>query len=180
MSVITRLILTSLSVAIAAPLVRAEDEKPKKAAEPGKPIVIQLDASKLPPDVLKQLLQLSKSGGEGKPEKPSAKPEKPSPEKPAAKPEKPAPDQTVKSIRLADAIAIAEKTTKGTVVRAERKGEGADSAFVLDLLDGKGGKMKVALNAAGKPLGDEKKGDKEEGKGKPKGGNEKGEGQGKK
>ncbi|MBA4066277.1 MAG: hypothetical protein C0501_21685 [Isosphaera sp.] len=59
---------------------RADDkkpEKPKPAAEPKMPLVIQIDASKLPPDVLKQLLQLAEKPG-GKPDtKPAAEPVKP-------------------------------------------------------------------------------------------------------
>src|SRR4051812_37959273 len=87
------------------PTARADDKKPgKPAAEPGRTIVIQIDPSKLPPDVLKQLFQLAEKPTDkpGKPEgdpvklgtkptgdtKPGAEPVKPGtkPEKPGTKP----------------------------------------------------------------------------------------------
>lgn len=69
------LLVTALAFGFASNA-RADDkkpEKPKPAADPGKPIVIQIDASKLPPDVLKQLLQLAEKPA-GDPGKPGAKP----------------------------------------------------------------------------------------------------------
>src|SRR5262249_34891018 len=63
---------------VAVPTARADDEKgkgKKPAEEPAKPIIIQLDASKLPPEVLKELLKLSKASEPTKPVKPEAKPE---------------------------------------------------------------------------------------------------------
>lgn len=184
-----RSLFAVLAAALVAPVaVRADDEKPKKPAEPGgKPLIIQLDASKLPPELLKELLKLAKPADEpkfgalGVPLKPSIKPEKPAaPEKPAIKsgtPDKPTvkPEKPTKVIGLTDAIAIAEKTTQGMAVRAERKGD----AFVVDVQT-KGGKSSVTVDANGKVAGDKKSekegekgdkkkdGDKDEGKGKKK------------
>jgi ribonuclease E len=143
----TARILSALLIAgLAAPVVCADDEKPKKPGEPAKPIIIQLDASKLPPELLK----LAKQANE------PAKPEKPAlPEKPAIKPGvfvKP-----TKTIGLAEAIAIAEKTSQGTALRAERKGEGADARFVIEI-ESKSGRSSVAVDGSGKVTGD-KKGD---------------------
>src|SRR4051794_21245139 len=118
-----RVLIAALLFAVAAGAVsvstaRADDEPkskgkgkkpdapPAATAEPGKPIIIQLDASKLPPEVLKELLKLSKSTEPTKP----AYDKKPEPSKPTAKP--------VKSITLAEAIAIAEKITQGTAAKA--------------------------------------------------------------
>src|SRR4051812_30853800 len=68
------LLVMSLALGFASNT-RADDkkpEKPKPAAESGKPIIIQIDASKLPPDVLRQLLQLAEKPA-GVPDKPGAK-----------------------------------------------------------------------------------------------------------
>jgi hypothetical protein len=183
-------------VAVAVPAATADDEKGKgkkpepPAADSGKPIIIQIDASKLPPEVLKELLKLSKTteptkpgtkpGTKPEPTKPGVKPDtsKPEPTKPGIKPgvkpeptkpgsepvkpgTKPEPTKTVKSISLADAIAIAEKATAGTVVKAERKDEDGKVQFKLDVIDGKGGKSKVTLDAGGKLTDTEKKGDED-------------------
>lgn len=118
----------------------------------GKTIIIQIDASKLPPDVLKKLLELGTS---------SAKPE---PGK------KPAP-VTVPAITLTEAIAIAEKANKGAAAtKAERKdSKGAQPvpSFKIDLTDPKGNKIKVTLDASGKVTEIEKK-DEDEKKPEPK------------
>src|SRR5262245_30434153 len=67
---------------------KGKKTEPPATAEPGKPVIIQIDGSKLPPDVLKELLKLSKSSEPAKPVK------------------------AVKAISLAEAIAIAEKSTQ--------------------------------------------------------------------
>ena len=189
--VATRRVLCALAVVIGVAggsTARADDkkpEKPKPAAEPGKTIVIQIDASKLPPDVLKQLLQLSEkskpASAQENPKpgtKPAGAPEKPKPgTKPAREPEKPkagvkpggeGTKPVVKSISLADAVAIAEKLTKGTATRAEK----GKAQFVVEVQDVKGGKTEVAIGANGKVLGTEKHGEE---KGEKKGDDEKGE-----
>lgn len=167
----SRLLLAALALAV-APAVRADDEKPKgqkpAPADAPKVIVIQLDASKLPPDVLKQLMQLSKPGEPSKPTATKPEPTKPAPAKP--EPTKPA----VKAISLADAIAIAEKTSKGTAVKAEREDEDGKVEFEVEVIDGKGVKTEIVIDASGKVLSTETKGkkkgdDKEENKSKGKG-----------
>ena len=74
---------------VGVPTARADDknpEKPQPAAEPAKTIVIQIDASKLPPDVLKQLLQLAEKPKQiAEPVKPGVKPGA-EPVKPGVKP----------------------------------------------------------------------------------------------
>lgn len=155
----SRLLPAVAALALAfAPAVRADDEKPKgqkpAPADAPKVIVIQLDASKLPPDVLKQLMQLSKPT---EPSKPTAV--KPEPSKPAVKPE-PSKPALVKAISLADAIAIAEKATKGTAVKAEREDEDGKVQFEIEVRDGKGGKTEVVIDGSGKVLSTETKGDK--------------------
>jgi uncharacterized membrane protein YkoI len=153
-----RLLPAVAALALAfAPAVRADDEKPKgqksAPADAPKVIVIQIDASKLSPEVLKQLMQLAKPGETSKP---AVKPE-PTKPAPVVKPEpiKPA----LKTISLADAIAIAEKATKGTAVKAEREDEDGKVEFEIEVTDGKG-KVKVVLDASGKVLSTETKGDK--------------------
>ena len=172
-------------VAVAVPTATADEPKVKKpqppGAEPGKPIIIQIDGSKLPPDVLKELLKLSKSseptkpGTKPEPTKPGTKPGvKPEPTKPGTKPE---PTKTGKAISLSDAIALAEKATQGTVVKAAREDEDGKVQFKLDVIDGKGGKSKVTLDASGKVTGTEKKGEEgEKGKKKKQDEDEKGKG----
>ena len=210
-------ILSAAVMVVAVPTATADEPKVKKpeqpTAEPGKTIIIQIDASKLPPDVLKELLKLSgtptKPGTKPEPTKPGAEPAKPGtkpeptkPEptkpgvkpgtepvkpgikpdtKPGTKPEptkpgaepvkpgtkpgtKPEPTKTVKAISLTDAIALAEKATQGTVVKAERKDEDGKVQFKLDVIDGKGGKSKVTIDAGGKVTLPEKTGEDEKGK----------------
>jgi uncharacterized membrane protein YkoI len=146
---------------VGSPLARADDKKgegvkkPQPGAEPVKPVVIQIDASKLPPDVLKQLLQLAE-----KP-KPTGEPVKPTGE--GSKP-------AVKAISLTEAIAIAEKTAKGTATKAERQSEDGAVRFKIEVQDGKGAKTKLTLDAGGKVTGTEKKeGEDEKGEKKKKG-----------
>lgn len=136
------------------------DEEPKKKDAPKaeeKRIVIMLDASKLPPDVLKKLLEL----GTAEPKKGSPTPEakkappglakKQGQKKPGAPEKKPtAPEKKAgKVISLAEAIAIAEKIGGGQATKAERKGEGEELHFKIEV-EGKGGsKQKIELNANG-------------------------------
>jgi hypothetical protein len=151
MSMTRMVLLSSLVFGLAWAGSARADEKPADKGKPEpKPIVIQLDASKLPPDVLKRLLELAPSGkSEAKPEAPKGPP-KPPPglaKKPGKKPDAAAP----RMITLAEAIALAEKSSQGTAVKAERKGEGSDVHFKIDLLGKDGQKHKVELDAAGKP-----------------------------
>lgn len=178
-----RILSALLAAALVAPVASAQDkpDKPQKPAEPGsKPIIIQLDASKLPPELLKELLKQAKPVGEptkpgaekplikpGTPEKPVVKPG--TPDKPAA-PEKPAIKPGVfvkpsKTIGLAEAVAIAEKTAQGTAVKAELKGD----VFVIEIKSKKGDHSGVIVDALGRVEGakgdpnDKKKKDGEKG-----------------
>jgi uncharacterized membrane protein YkoI len=155
---------------IGVPTATADEPKDKTkvkkpeppATEPGKTIIIQIDASKIPPEVLKDLIKLSQAS---QPTKPGAKPE---PTKPGVKPEPAKPGtKSLKTISLSDAIAIAEKLTKGTVVKAEREDEDGQVEFELIVIDGKGGKSKVVLDGNGNVTKSEKGEDKDE-KGKKK------------
>ena len=92
--------------------------------------VIQIDISKLPPELAKQLQDAL-----GK--------------QPAAK--KAAP---VKTISLTEAIAVAEKAGKGRAVRAELR-DGDEPIFKIDVLGSDGSKSKIELTADGKVRGGE-------------------------
>jgi hypothetical protein len=187
------LLVLALGTALFAAPARADDKKPEKPAkpqpsEPAKPIIIQIDASKLPPDVLKQLLQLAEKPGAKPGVKPGAEPAKPG-EKPAVKPgvkpgqgeptkpgTKPTQGEVVKpgakAISLADAVAIAEKTAQGSAVKAERRSEGGSVQFRVEVEHAKGGRSQVAVDATGRVTGIEAKdggnGEKDGGKGKKK------------
>lgn len=109
---------------------KGEDPKAAPGDAP-KVIVLQLDASKLPPDVLKKLLELGS---------------------PAAKASPPTPP-AVKAISLAQAIGVAEKSAKASATKAEKKdGKDGGVQFRIDLVDANGNKAKVTLDAAGKVL----------------------------
>ncbi|MFM8271446.1 MAG: PepSY domain-containing protein [Gemmata sp.] len=153
---------------VGSPAALADDKKgenvkkPQPSAEPVKPIVIQIDASKLPPEVLKQLLQLAdKPKPTSEPVKPTGDKPKPKPggepEKPSTKPTGEGSKPAVKAISLAEAIAIAEKTTKGKVTKAEQQVDEGTVQFKIEVQDGKGIKSKLTLDASGKVAGADKK-----------------------
>jgi uncharacterized membrane protein YkoI len=97
----------------------ADDKDGKDAKGKAKPNVIEIDLSKLPPDVAKQVLESLKK-------------------------------ETAKPISLIEAITIAEKVGKGQATKAERKGEGAETQFKVDVVGIDGTKVKLTLSAAGK------------------------------
>lgn len=128
---------------------KAKTDEPK-ATSPGdgKTIVIQIDASKLPPDVLKQLLALGTT---------SAKPEPGKKMEPGKKGASTPPPAAIKAISLAEALAIAEKTAKARATKAEQKdGKDGTVQFKVELTDAKGGKTKLTLDASGKVTETEK------------------------
>jgi hypothetical protein len=114
-------------------LARADDKPTKK---PDAPTTINLDVSKLPPELVAQLLKLAadakKPDAEAKPEKKpdaGAKPVK-KPDvgaKPAKKAAGPAGAHS-----LGQAVNQVEKAGKGTVTKAERVGD----VFVLEVMQG--------------------------------------------
>ncbi len=205
-------LLAGLSLCLAFAVTARADEKPEKGKPEPKVLIIQLDASKLPPDVLKRLMELAEEG-KGTPAKPDDKKEGPrkvppgyeeafkkfatpvEPEKkpeedkkgpptlppglakklgalPEGKPEpgkKPEAKESARAISLSEAIAIAEKTAKGTAVEAERSGEGGDVHFKVEVVGKDGQKQKVVLDASGKvQAGKEKEDDEKKGEEKNK------------
>lgn len=102
-------------------------DDPKADPAKGKANVIQVDLSKLPPDLAKKLLEATT----------------------AQDPKKAAPP--IKTITLIEAITIAEKSAKGEAVKAEKKGEGPETHFKIDVLGKDGKKAKVELTGDGKP-----------------------------
>jgi hypothetical protein len=130
---------------------KKSDKKPDKDA---KVIVLQLDASKLSPELLKQLLQAAgdgkKSGKEGK--KSGKKSDED--EKPRKGDEKKS--DRKKQISLTEAIGAAEKHAQGAAVKAQSTDEG----FTVEVKTNKG-RVTVKLDRSGKVRG-EKKGDKDD------------------
>jgi hypothetical protein len=124
-----------VAVALAAADDKKDDKKKPDKKTPDTPTVIQLDASKLPPELLKKLVE---AGG--------TQPTKPQPAKPDEAVKKPAP---VKAISLSEAINIAEKQAKGLAAKAERK-DHPEVHFKIEVLDKEGAKIKVELGADGK------------------------------
>jgi translation initiation factor IF-2 len=173
-----RPLLLALGVAAGLALAgeaRAQDRKDKKD-EPKGPVIIQLDASKLPPEVIKALMALAEK--EPKDKKDDKKPEPRKEEAPRGPmggfgrggfggPGGPGRGgfgrggfgprgegaRGGKPITLTEAIALAEKDGKGEVVKAERKGEGANVVFTMELLakDGKT-REKIELDSRGKKV----------------------------
>jgi hypothetical protein len=87
-----------------------------------KPNVVEVDLSKLPPDVAKKLLEALKTTEE------------------------------VKPISLTEAIQFAEKAGKGRAIQAEQDGDGAETTFALTLVSSDGTKKQITLDARGKVL----------------------------
>jgi hypothetical protein len=137
----------------------AGDKKPVKKPDGDgeKVIVLKLDASKLSPDVLKQLMQAAgapdkKPDGDKKPGSDKKPGEDKKPEdgnKPGESDKKPGD----KTFTLSAAVLAAEKHTQGVAVKAEMAGNG----FVVDVKTPKGA-VTVTLDFAGKVVAD--KGDK--------------------
>ncbi|MBL8798606.1 MAG: hypothetical protein JNM56_32215 [Planctomycetia bacterium] len=130
---------TLFALLAAASLAAADDKKEEKKKLDKKPAdapaVIQLDASKLPPELLKKLVEAA-----------GAQPAKPKGEKPT---EAVKPSASVKTISLGEAIGIAEKQAKGTAAKAERK-DHPEVHFKIEVVGKDGAKTKVELTADGK------------------------------
>jgi uncharacterized membrane protein YkoI len=101
---------------------QADDKKDKDPK--AKSNIIEVDLSKLPPEVAKQVLEALKKN-------------------------------EVKPVSLIEAITSAEKAGKGQATKAERKGEGADAQFKVDVVLADGSRIRITLNAAGKVLENE-------------------------
>ncbi len=154
----------SLFVVFASLTLLAAEEQPEKGKgkkDKGKsePEIVQVDLSKLPPDVAKMIRDQNAPVKEEK-----GKDKKDKKDKKDGKGEK-----APKMISLIDAIGIAEKSGFGAAVKAERKGEPGEYHFKVDVLDSTGVKTKIKLDDTGKVLETEtKKGDDKKGKGKDK------------
>jgi uncharacterized membrane protein YkoI len=147
-----------------------EDKKGKGKEDKKKEQVVTVDLNKLPPDLAKQLLKYLRDAeekGKGK-EKGAGKGKDKGKDKGAEK------KGGGKVISLEEAIAIAEKLGKGKAVKAERKGEGSDASFKVEVVGKDGTKSKIQLNAQGETpeaigypkMEPEKKDGKKPGKGK--------------
>jgi hypothetical protein len=185
-SIVREFAFAAAALALLAGLVLADDKKPvKKPDGGGKVIVLQIDASKLAPDVLKQLLQAAggdakKPGADNKPtKKPDGGEKKPgSDNKPTKKPDgdkKPGgdkkPDGDKKSFTLTDAITVAERHAQGKAIKAEFAGDG----FAVEVKSNKG-TTTVKMDQSGNVAGDKgnKQGEKKpDGSQKPRKGKKK-------
>jgi uncharacterized membrane protein YkoI len=183
------LLLTSSSLA-------DQQEKGKgkgKGKDKGITGIVQVDLSKLPPDLAKQVL--AALAGTPAPDKKGKKDDdevkkdkKGDPKKKKAKDDddddevrkgKKGDDKKGKgaamTISLADAVRIAEKHTQGEAFKAQRKGEGTAAQYKVEVLDRQGAKGNVTLDARGQVLDYATKGGKDDPKGKGKGKGKKGD-----
>jgi hypothetical protein len=131
-----------------------KDGKKKPDEDGQKTIVIQLDVSKLPGDLLAQLLKAAGGQADKGIKKPGDKKPQPGDKKPQPGDK---PDTTkVKQFGLAEAIAAAEKHTQGTAIKAEYEADG----FVVAVKTSKGTST-VKMDWSGNIAGDKgkKKGD---------------------
>jgi uncharacterized membrane protein YkoI len=122
------MLIAFITLGLLVSLTMADDKKADKDPPKGKPNIVEIDLSKLPPEVAKQLLEATQK----------------------AKTTKEAP-KPVKTITLIEAITIAEKTTKGEATKADKKGEGTETHFKIDVVGKDGKKSKVELTYDGKP-----------------------------
>jgi uncharacterized membrane protein YkoI len=116
----------------------------KDGKSKAKPNIIEIDVSKLPPELAKQLLDSVKK------------------------------KEDVKPISLVEAITIAEKAGKGQATRAEVKGQGAEAQFRVDLVTKDGTRTRMTLSAAGKVVESGEGPPAKEGKGQTPGNERKG------
>ena len=148
---------------LAASAVRADEKTADRPAKDGKPLIVQIDINNLPPDVAKRLLEIAGGKPTGDAKKPDGEFKKPDSgeKKPGSDFKKPDGDKKgAKVIGLSEAVAIAEKSGKGTAVRAARKGDGAEAVFVVELTTKGGESAKLVLTADGQiaaPDGETKK-----------------------
>jgi hypothetical protein len=114
------------------------DEKGKGKKDKGKSHVVQVDLAALPPGLAKQLQDYLKGGASSK----AAPAKKATPEKKEKKEEK----KAAAPVSLIQAITTAEKSGKGSAVKADRK----DDHFKVDLESADGKRTHVLLDARGK------------------------------
>jgi hypothetical protein len=147
--------LSAITVGALAAWAAGAKDKAEPARPDARPLVIHLDAGKLPPDLLRRLLEAAR---------PAAGPvevREPTPKgKGKARRDEPPPAPAAKAISLIDAIKIAEKQARGEAVKAERKGDGPELKFKVDVLTSDGKRTKVELTAAGKIIEKDKEPEK--------------------
>jgi hypothetical protein len=172
-----------------------EDEQPgkDKGKGKGKTNIVQVDLSKLHPGIAQYVRENAlvgqdgdkgkKKKGESEPEKKKGKGEAKSTSEPEAKKKgkgkgeaKSTSEPEAKkkgkgkgeatTITLADAVRIGERN--GAVVKAERKGDGADAVYKLDIRNSNGEKTRLNLDAFGRSTADSFTKKDEKGKGKKK------------
>jgi uncharacterized membrane protein YkoI len=123
------------------------DEKPKEST------IIQLDASKLPPELAKQLIDFAKSMDSQKGEK-------------GQYGEKGRTSKKVENtgdtdaISLSKAITIAEMAGKGRATNAQRKDKGAVTTFTVEVTVPGGDRIRYYLDASG-TITQQKKGERD-------------------
>jgi len=133
------------------------EEAQKEQQKKGK--IVEIDLSKLPPELAKRLEELSRAGKEE-----GQKGKKGPPKgfekfgkkdffqkkgfKKGAEEKKPAEGKT---LTLAQAIAVVEKLSKGEAIKAERRGEGSKAHFSIEIADSLGNR-RVELSSTGEVL----------------------------
>jgi uncharacterized membrane protein YkoI len=155
---LSRLLFLVAGTLFLAGLSLADDKNPPKKSN-----LVEVDLSKLPPDVarkLQEFLQQSakepykdKGKGKGKPKAPEPAPlptEKPKPSEPAPPPKEKAKPTVARNITLVEAITLAEKSGKGTATKAERKGEGSETFYRIEVTGSDGKKTRIELTLQGK------------------------------
>jgi hypothetical protein len=137
--------LLVLSGLIGGTLTRGDEPGKGKKEEPAPAIILKIDPSTLPPGLLEKLIEAANKSNPKATPKTEEKAEK-GKEKAAA-------------LTLLEAIARAEKSSGGTTIKVEKKGE----SFLIDLVGPKGEAIRVVLDRGGKTTGDPKTEKKEEG-----------------
>jgi uncharacterized membrane protein YkoI len=118
---------------------------PAQAQQPGGSGKVEIDLNKLPPDLVKQILDAQK-----KSQKESKKDQKT---------KKQPPKGAANAISLSEAVAAAEKASKGKATSASRK-DGPDyTNFTVQILTPAGDRVRYTLSATGAVLEQRKGGD---------------------
>jgi hypothetical protein len=133
-------------------------DKGKKGKGKG-PEIVEIDLSKLPPSLARELRDSLRTPGTPEPKK----------DKKDKKDKKKGEDKKSKgkTINLMEAIRIAQSNANGEAVKAERKTKDGLTQFKVEVLSSSGEKSKIYLDDRGKRLESDPKDDKK-GKGKKK------------
>lgn len=155
-----------------------DEEQPGKGKDKGKgkgkTEIVQVDLSKLHPGIAQYVRENALVSGDTKGKEKGKKKDEPEKKgkgkgEPESEPKKKGKGKgEAKTITLADAINIGERS--GTVVKAESRGEGDERTFKLEVRGRDGEKTKLSLDAFGRTTNEpSKKGDEKKSKGKGKG-----------